>query len=79
MKLGEMITEEKKVRCSGCGIVILVNPHPTIPTEVVASIPKKSERPKGMSDSRKKLLLSGALLVLAVLFAFGMWLTMSRP
>lgn len=79
MKLGTMITEEKKVRCSGCGIVILVTPHPSNPMEVVTSIPKKSERPKGLSDAHKKLLLSVVLLILVSLVAFGIWWTTSRP
>jgi hypothetical protein len=77
MKLGEMITEEKKVRCSGCGIVIVVTPHPTNPTEVVTSIPKKREKSKGMTDGQKKLALSGALLGLALLIGIGIWLTAS--
>src|SRR5215475_11130925 len=67
MKLGEMIAEEKKVRCSGCGMVIIVTPHPSNPLEVMTSIPKRHEKPKGMSDTQKKKVLVGALLALGLL------------
>ena len=51
LKIGEMITEAKKVRCTGCAIVLLVVPDDDNPDAVIATIPKKSGRLKGAAGA----------------------------
>jgi hypothetical protein len=79
MKLGDTITEQKKVRCSGCGAVILVEPHPTNPGEVTTSIPKRRDKPKGMSDTMRRNILMAIVAVLILIMAIGIWWTQSGP
>jgi LSD1 subclass zinc finger protein len=79
MKLGDTITEQKKVRCSGCGTVILVEPHPSNPGEVTTSIPKRREKSKGMSEATRRNLLIGVAIGLVLIAAIGIWWTQSGP
>lgn len=79
MKIESRITEERKVRCTGCRIVILLTPDPQEPDGMRVSIPKKSDKPKQMSESKKRLLLFGALAVLAITVAVGLWFTLRGP
>jgi hypothetical protein len=46
---------------------------------MLVSFPKKSEKPKGMSASRKRTLLSAALFVMAMIVAGGIWYSLSGP
>ena len=83
LKLGEMITEPKKVRCTGCSIVILVEPDPANPMEVIASIPEqnlnkfKSRSEKDLKRRRNILYALGA--VLAVGLIFSLWWGLRAP
>lgn len=80
MKIDSRISEEKKVRCTGCRIVILLTPDEDAPDGMLVSIPKKSEKPKGMPESRKRMLLTAALVVMALVVAIGIWYSiMSGP
>ena len=77
MKLGDAITEQKKVRCSGCGTVILVSPHPTNPAEVITSIPNRRARPNTMSDTKRRNILMAIVAGLILIMAIGIWWTSS--
>ncbi len=79
MKLGEAITEQKKVRCSGCGTVIVVAPHPSNPHEVMTSIPNKRERPKGMSETTRRNILMAVVAALIVIMVTAIWWTQAGP
>ena len=79
MKIDSRITEEKKVRCTGCRIVILLTPDDEAPDGMLVSIPKKKDKPKGMSESLKRTLLSVALIVMAIIVAGGIWYSLSGP
>lgn len=79
MKLGDAITEQKKVRCSGCGTVILVSPHPTNSAEVVISIPDRSKKPKKMSDSMRRNILIAIAVALLVFMGTAVWWTQAGP
>src|SRR6266516_4201846 len=79
MKIDSRITEERKVRCTGCRIVILLTPDPDEPDGMTVSFPKKSDKRKGMSDSRKRVLLLIALVIMAVIVGVGLWYTLSGP
>ena len=79
MKIDSRITEERKVRCTGCRIVILLTPDDEEPDGMHVSIPKKSDKPKGMSESRKRVLLMGVLLILAILVGVGLWYSLAGP
>jgi hypothetical protein len=79
MKLGAPITEQKKVRCSGCGIVIVIDPHPTNPNEVITTIPKMRDKRKGMTDAQKKAILTAVLAVLALGVGTALYFTFRGP
>jgi len=44
MKVGEGFVEPKKVRCSGCGTVILLTPDPDDPSNVAISFPGRAAK-----------------------------------
>jgi len=77
LKIGEMVTEPRKVRCTGCSIVILVEPDPNDPLAVKTSIPEqnlnkaKSRSEKELARRRKVLYGFGGVLVLGLVA----WLT----
>jgi DNA-directed RNA polymerase subunit RPC12/RpoP len=75
MKLGDMITEQKKVRCSGCGTVILIEPNPDNPREIITSIPKRRDKPKGMSEAMRRNILIGIAVALILIVVIGVWWT----
>lgn len=79
MKIGEPITEAKKVRCKSCGSVILLTPNPSEPNGMAVTLPKKTDRPSSMSRSNQQLLLAGGLIGLALFLALGLWWTFSNP
>jgi hypothetical protein len=79
MKIDSNITEEKKVRCTGCRIVILLTPDPDEPDGFSVSIPKKSDKPKQMSNARKSVILSITLAVLAIAVGIGLFYTLRGP
>lgn len=73
LKIPEMINESKKVRCTGCGIVLIVEPDPDNDDGVIATVAKRTPKPKqGAGASNQMLLFAGAALVLLLLM-FGLW------
>ena len=76
MKIDARIFEEKKVRCTGCRSVILLTPDDNAPDGMIVSIPKKTEKPKEMSAATRGWLLLAALVVIALIVAFGVWFSM---
>ena len=79
MKIGEAIDEPRKVRCKSCGSVILLTPNPADPSGLTASVPKKTDKSRTMSDSRQRVLLLSGLGVLGLILAIGLWWTLSNP
>jgi hypothetical protein len=79
MKLDSAVSEERKVRCTGCRIVILLTPDPDEPDGMRVSIPKKSDKSKDMPASHKRTLLIVALVIMALVVAVGLWLTLRGP
>src|SRR5262245_32661539 len=75
MKLDSAVNEERKVRCTGCRIVILLTPDPDEPDGMRVSIPKKSDKPKG-TDSRQRNLMLGALAIMAIIVAVGLYIAL---
>jgi len=71
--------EEKKVRCTGCRIVILLTPDPDEPNGLRVKIPRKSDKPKQMSEGKKRVLLIGLLSVLVIIVLIGLYITFSNP
>lgn len=74
LKIGEMVTEPKKVRCTGCSIVILVEPDPSDPLGIKTSVPiqslnkSKSRDEKEWARTRKTLgIVAAVLLILAII------------
>lgn len=79
LKIGEMVTEPRKVRCTGCSIVILVEPDPANPSQIKTSIPEQNlNKSKSRSDKalarQKNLLLAAAALVFIGSLG-GLWWT----
>lgn len=82
LKLGSMISEPKKVRCTGCGIVIVVMPDEDDPNGVIATIPQQSGKDKIRSKeelARQRKILIAVLVILALVLAAGLWWTFSGP
>jgi DNA-directed RNA polymerase subunit RPC12/RpoP len=82
LKIGEAISEPRKVRCTECGIVILLTPDEDSPTGVVASVPEqpdKTVRKSKAAMARQRNMLLGGLGVLALLAALGLWWMLSGP
>jgi len=83
LKLGEMIAEPKKVRCTGCSIVILVEPDPADPTGLKTSIPaqslnkEKSRSDKQLARQRKVLLVLGGIILVGAVIA--LWWNFRPP
>ncbi len=82
LKIGEMISESRKVRCTGCGIVIVVSPDEDSPNGVSATIPQQSSKEK--SRSRQELapqrnILIGILIAVVLVMGIGLWWTFSPP
>ncbi len=75
MKLADAITEPKKVRCSGCGLLILLTPDPNDPSHVKASFPKKADRvdEHSMSPAQQKFILLSILGVIVLFFVLVFW------
>jgi hypothetical protein len=76
MKIDRRITEEKKVRCTGCRSVILLTPDDESPDGMLVSVPKKTEKPKEMSVATKRWLLMAALGIILLIIAAGIWFSM---
>jgi DNA-directed RNA polymerase subunit RPC12/RpoP len=79
MKVSDGITEQKKIRCTSCGTVILLTPDPSNPGSVTASFPRKTDKPKTMTEKQKQLLLWCVLGSLGIIVAIGLWWTLSGP
>jgi hypothetical protein len=78
MKLGEPITEQKKVRCSGCATVIVLTPDPTNPGDVIVTIPNRAARPpKAMSEAKRRNILMAIVAALIAFMAISVWQTSS--
>jgi hypothetical protein len=75
MRVGEGFAEPKKVRCSGCGTVILLTPDPANPSDVKISFPKKSDKKNEGSETRKRILLYSAFGAACLFLAFALWWT----
>jgi hypothetical protein len=55
MKVSEGFTEPKKIRCSGCGTLILLTPDPTNPSNVAVSFPRKKDKKRGLTENQKRI------------------------
>jgi DNA-directed RNA polymerase subunit RPC12/RpoP len=79
MKIGDGITEAKKIRCTGCGTVILLTPDPSSPGDVKVSYPRKTAKPNTMTEKQKQILLWCGLGALGLVLAIGLWYSLSGP
>ena len=74
-----MISEPKKVRCTGCGIVILLTPNEESENGLTASFPEQPAKSNAMPDSRKRIIMGSILGVLAVIVLAGLWWSFHAP
>ena len=79
MKVQDGFIEPKKVRCTGCGIVVMLTPDPDDPEEITVSYPKKTRKRNEMSDAKKRVLLFSILGVLLLSIGGGLWWTLRGP
>lgn len=75
MKIAEAVTKPQKVRCSGCGLVILVTPDPKNPSNVLVSVPAQASKSQTKSASQQKILLLSILGALGLFLALAIWYT----
>ena len=82
LKLGEMIAEPRKVRCTGCGIVILVEPDPTHSSGIKSSIPEQMDKTTKrirQEQARLRMILASGLVILGIALAIGIWWSFRGP
>lgn len=76
LKLASMIDEARKVRCTGCGIVIVVAPDEDSENGISATIPQQSAKDKERAKwetARQKKILIGILIALGIILIAGLW------
>ena len=78
LKVAAVVTEERKVRCTGCGIVILLTPDDDSPTGMSISVPEKGHAGPRQQRLRRNILI-GMLIVALGLLAFGIWYKSHGP
>ena len=79
MKISEGLSEQKKIRCSGCGTIIMVTPDPSGPGGVSVSYPRKKDKISGLTETQKRILLYSAFGVVCLFFAYVLWLSNATP
>lgn len=82
LKIPEAIKDQRKVRCTSCNIVLILNPDPTSENGLDVSLPEQSFSNKKYSDrelARKRNLLFGALGVVSLMIAIALWWTFRPP
>lgn len=82
LKVPEVVTEERKVRCTACGVVILLSPDETSPIGMTATLPDTSKKKMAIAKveaARQRRVLLAVLGVLAVILAGGLWWTLWGP
>ena len=79
MRLGESITETKKVRCSGCRTVIVLTPNPGNPREPIASYPKRSDKTLATKEGYRRIGLYVIFGALCLFMAWVLYFTFSTP
>ena len=80
LKIGDRISEQRKVRCTGCGVVILLTPDEDAPDGMTTSIPQQTPKAKTGAASlglNNWLILGGAAA--ALLLVLGLWYALSGP
>jgi len=79
MKVGEGFTEPKKIRCNGCGTVILLTPDPGNPSNVAISFPRKKDRKSGLTDGQKRVALYTIFGIICLFFLYALWVAVRTP
>ena len=78
LKVAAVVTEERKVRCTGCGIVIVLTPDDDSPTGMSISVPQKGGKPRLSSRGRRNILI-GVLVAILALLGFAIWYSTGGP
>lgn len=83
LKVPEVVTVERKVRCTSCGVVILLTPDEASPTGMTATLPdtegKKSKHKAKVEAARQRRVLLVVLGVVVVILAGGLLWTFWGP
>jgi hypothetical protein len=82
LKVPEVVTVERKVRCTSCGVVILLTPDETSPIGMTVTLPDtsgKEKHKKKAEVAQQRRVLWVVLAVLVVLLAGGLWWTLGGP
>lgn len=79
MKVGEGFTEPKKIRCSGCGTVILLTPEPGNPSNIAVSFPRKKSKRRGLSEGQQRILLYVIFGGFCLFFLYVLWWANKAP
>src|SRR5213595_1763456 len=73
LKVAAVVTEQRKVRCTGCGMVILLTPDDDSPTGMTISVPEKGGHAGPHQQRLRRHVLIGVLVAILALLGFGIW------
>jgi DNA-directed RNA polymerase subunit RPC12/RpoP len=74
LKIAEMISEQRKVRCTGCGVVILLTPDPDAEDGMTVSIPQQLPKPKqDPGQPVNPWLAAGIIAAALIVIGGGLW------
>lgn len=79
MKIPEGIMGQKKVRCSGCSTVILIDPDPTSPNGVMISYPRKKDKKHELTEGQKRFILYTLFGGFVIFFGYIIWTSIREP
>src|SRR5947208_1413903 len=77
MKVTEGLTEQKKLRCTGCKMLIMITPDPKAPDGLQISYPKKADKNRQLSERRRQIGLFSAVGVALLGLILILWYSFS--
>jgi DNA-directed RNA polymerase subunit RPC12/RpoP len=79
LKIAEQISEQKKVRCTGCGVVILLTPDEDATDGMTVSIPDQVPKKKAEDGGVNIWVMVGVGAGVLLVIIIGLWWMFSGP